>query len=98
MFLARESMLAMPQSPGEPPTFRNESRIREFPFPVSSLIGPCSDSCGESGLLRQDTLRQGLMCWESRPNLQYSLYFSLLAGNSAEKSSHETASSAIHPK
>jgi hypothetical protein len=78
------------------PKFRNEFSIRESVFPVHSLIGPCSDWSRRLSFSPQSTVRHVVIPERLGSNMQYSLYFSLLAGNwGAEKSSHETASTAI---
>ena len=69
---------------------------REFEFPAHSLFDPCSESSQKLSFTRQRPLQQGLTSQELQLKAQYSLYFSLLAGNfGPEKSSRETASTAI---
>jgi hypothetical protein len=61
------------------------SRNREFPFPDHSLFDPCSESSQKPSFTRQRALQQGLTSQGPHLKAQYSLYFSLLAGNSGRE-------------
>ena len=63
------------------PKSRNEFSIRESVFPVHSLIGPCSDWSRRLSFSSQSTVRHVVIPERLGLNMQYSLYFSLLAGN-----------------
>jgi len=70
------------------------ARDRESAFPVHSLIDPYSDGPQKRIFPRYSPPWLGLIFEAVRMMVQNSLYFSLLAGNMAEKSSRETPSSA----